>query len=151
MHLLLAVLFSAISDAGILSRDAGRFDSGYERDASFDSGTDAGVAIVVWRHLDGGRTDAGVSDFVTIPIGQTAEIKFPHHCLTIRCDDDLVWITGTVDTVLIKGADAGLTHCGFWFFPQPFPNRYIEVSVQNLARSVQTSEATGAALHTVSP
>jgi hypothetical protein len=151
MHLLLAVFFSAVPDAGTLSRDAGRLDSGIERDASIDAGTDAGVAIVVWRHLDGGRTDAGISDFVTIPLGQTAEIKFPQHCLTIRCDDDLVWITGTVDTVLIKGVAAGLTHCGFWFFPQPFPNRYIEVNVQNPARGIQTTEATGANFHTVSP
>jgi hypothetical protein len=119
---------SGIRDSGI--RDAGLRDSGVRDAGIVDAGIeDAGIKYPQWKHLDGGISDSGVSDFLGLKVGQKFGFKFPHICLEIHCDSPIVTISGDVDTVYVEAVSTGLTHCGFWFFQQPFPNRYIEIEV----------------------
>lgn len=122
------------ADAGTgLGRDAGtpRGDGG-----SADGGGDAGTrpppkrARWSWTHGDGGwLLDGGVSDLLTVSVGETAEVRFPHPIILMQCDEVLLSLSATEDTLLLTGEKVGHTQCGFWWFRQPFPNRMMDVTV----------------------
>ncbi|MCC6337197.1 MAG: hypothetical protein IT380_24785 [Myxococcales bacterium] len=111
-------------DGGAVGRDGGTPDAG---------AVDAGPLEVKasWLHADGGFfTDAGVSDVVVVPVGGAQEVRFPHPLVSGHCDDqDVARIEGTDDTLIFRGVVPGHTFCGFWFYEQPFPNRYLELTV----------------------
>lgn len=127
---LLSVLALALLGAeGGAPSDAGTPDAGQP---------DAGAARVVpvgprasWVHADGGFfTDAGVSDLVVVPVGGAQKVTFPQPIISGHCDDQsLLTIDGTEDSLIFRGVAPGHTHCGFWFHQQPFPNRYVGVTV----------------------
>lgn len=140
----LVALAAGGDDAG--STDAGRSDAGARPrpDAgtprsdggSADGGGDAGTspppkrARWSWTHGDGGwLLDGGVSDILTVSVGETAEVRFPHPIILMQCDEVLLSLSATEDTLLLTGEKAGHTQCGFWWFRQPFPNRMMDVTV----------------------
>lgn len=128
MKALFLLIATLIPDAGIL--DAGIRSVSVPDSRFFDAGIpDAGIQFPQWKYLDGGINDAGVSDFLSLKVGQKFGFKFPLQCLEIHCNGNLVTISGDIDTVYVVGTNAGVTHCGFWFFKQPFPNRYAEIEV----------------------
>lgn len=129
MRLLLLLLLASSTAAP----DAGRLDAGVDAGAS-DAGTpDAGPPArrASWvAASDGGYlADGGISDLVVVPVGGKIGHRFPHPTILIQCDRPLVEITADVDTIYLHGLDAGHTQCGFWFFRQPFPNRFADVTV----------------------
>jgi hypothetical protein len=123
-------------DGGVaLTRgDAGQGDAGLADAGARDGGTpDTGPpkrARWSWVHADGGwLLDGGVSDVLSVSVGETAEVRFPHPIILMQCDEVLLSLSATVDTLLLKGEKAGHTQCGFWWFRQPFPNRMMDVTV----------------------
>lgn len=139
LSLSLAALAAGGDDAG--PTDAGLSDAGDRlgRDAGSprgDGGSDAGTspppkrARWSWTHADGGwLLDGGVSDLLTVSVGETAEVRFPHPIILMQCDEVLLSLSATEDTLLLTGEKAGHTQCGFWWFRQPFPNRMMDVTV----------------------
>lgn len=135
----LATLARDADDAG--TSDAGSADAGARlmRDGGLaprDGGLDAGVPVALkrarwsWTHGDGGwLLDGGVSDVLSVSVGETAEVRFPHPIILMQCDEVLLSLSATEDTLLLKGEQAGHTQCGFWWFRQPFPNRMMDVTV----------------------
>ncbi len=121
-------------DGGAAPSDAGRTDAGRT-----DGGHPAAGAPPrprarwEWVHGDGGwLLDGGVSDILTVSVGETAEVRFPHPIILMQCDEVLLSLSATQDTLLLKGEQAGHTQCGFWWFKQAWPNRMMDVTVSPL-------------------
>lgn len=145
-HRLVPALLLCCSLAAPAAGDAGLGDAGTStaRDGGVgaadggarDAGVDAGVREVPkrprwsWVHGDGGfLLDGGVTDVLSVSIGETAEVRFPHPILLMQCDEVLLGLSATEDTLLLKGEKAGHTQCGFWWFRQAWPNRMMDVTV----------------------
>ena len=110
-----------------LAADAGIPDAGV---------VDAGVTIEApparWKWLagDGGwLTDAGISDILTVRVKETARVIFPFPIVLMQCDEPLLELGANEDTLLLTGAKAGHTTCGFWFYEQAWPHRSMDVTV----------------------
>lgn len=102
-----------------------------------DGGTpDAGLATPApapkfsWVHGDGGWiADGGVTDLLTVRVGETARVVFPFPLVLMQCDDPLLELGASEDTLLLKGLQPGSTRCGYWYYQQAWPHRYMEVTV----------------------
>lgn len=118
-------------------RDAGEgLDGGVTDGGASDGGVvDAGPPPPKssWQYVEDGGfldEDAGISDRVVAPVGGSQSVRFPHPVIFGHCDDQSLFrIDGTEDTLIFRGLKPGRTHCGFWFVRQPFPNRFVEVTV----------------------
>lgn len=83
-----------------------------------------------WTHADGGWMNAaGVTDVLVMRVGETAELRFPLPIVLMQCDEPLLTLGATADTLLLTAVKAGHTKCGFWFRPNAWPHRTLEVSV----------------------
>ncbi len=112
-----------------LAIDAGAPDGGVT-----DGGLDAGPPKVVrtWKWIDGDGgyiLDGGFTDQLTLTVGETARITFPFPIVLMQCDQELLGLGATEDTLLLTGADAGHTACGFWFWERAWPHRSMDVTV----------------------
>lgn len=111
------------------------FDGGAAPDAGTrDAGvSDAGSAVPPrwqWTHDGGGwLNDGGVTDVLTMRMGETAEVKLPHPILLMQCDLPLVTLGATQDTLLLTAVQKGDTRCGFWFKKNSWPDRTMELHV----------------------
>ncbi|MFT3714081.1 MAG: hypothetical protein QM817_40990 [Archangium sp.] len=116
-------LLLAALDGGA-TPDAGTLDGGV---------VDAGpVAPPRWQWThDGGwwLNDAGLTDVLTMRVGETAEVKLPHPIILMQCDVPLVTLGATQDTLLLTAVQKGDTHCGFWFKKNSWPDRSMELHV----------------------
>ena len=109
-------------------RDAGQLDAGM-RDGAIAS-PDAGPPRWAWTNGDGGwLLDGGVTDIVTVRVGETARVVFPFPIVLMQCDAPLLGLGATQDTLLLTGLDAGHTTCGFWFYERAWPHRSMDVTV----------------------
>ncbi len=83
-----------------------------------------------WVDGDGGWLgDGGVTDLLTVRVGETAPVKLPLPIVLMQCDAQLLSLDATLDTLLLTGAKVGHTFCGFWFEKRDWPHRYFEVTV----------------------
>lgn len=109
-------------------------------DGGTDGGVDGGLARDAgappvkekwsWKHAKGEwMNDAGLTDVLVLRVGETAEVKFPLPIVLMQCDDPLLTLGATEDTLLLTGARAGHTACGFWFEPRAWPHRSMDVTV----------------------
>ncbi|MGV3619447.1 MAG: hypothetical protein ACO1OB_01445 [Archangium sp.] len=105
---------------------------------SADGGTsDAGVVDAgpppspyVWIATDGGFfTDDGVTDILTMRVGETATITLGRPIVLMQCDDELLKLNADTDSLLLTAKRAGKTRCGFWFESRAYPHRYFDVTV----------------------
>ena len=107
-----------------LAADAGTPDAGV---------ADAGIAAPVtwkWIYGDGGwLLDGGSTDVLTLRVGETARIVFPFPIVLMQCDEPLLGLGATEDTLLLSGLKAGHTACGFWFYQRAWPHRSMDVTV----------------------
>lgn len=123
----LIALFAAVN-GGVATPDAGA------RDGGVDAGTpDAGLALPVrwrWQHADGGwLNDGGLTDILSLRVGETAEVQFDLPIALMQCDEQLLELGSTETTLLLKGLKAGHTMCGYWYFQRSWPHRYMDVTV----------------------
>jgi cyclic lactone autoinducer peptide len=96
--------------------------------------TDAGVADAGsrWKWIDGDGgwlLDGGSTDVLTLRVGETARVVFPFPIVLMQCDEPLLTLGATEDTLLLTGAKAGHTACGFWFYERAWPHRSMDVTV----------------------
>lgn len=95
--------------------------------------TDAGVVDPArWKWIDGDGgwlLDGGSTDVLTVRVGETARIVFPFPIVLMQCDEPLLTLGATEDTLLLTGAQAGHTACGFWFYERAWPHRSMDVTV----------------------
>lgn len=101
---------------------------------AFDGGVpDAGApAAPLWNWVDGDGgwlLDGGVTDILTLQVGQTARVVFPFPIVLMQCDEALLGLGANEDTLLLTGLDAGHTSCGFWFYKRAWPHRFMDVTV----------------------
>lgn len=83
-----------------------------------------------WSHADGGwLDDAGVTDTLTMRVGEVGELQFPLPIMLMQCDEPLITLEATLDTLLLKAVATGHTRCGFWYRPQSWPHRTLDVIV----------------------
>lgn len=83
-----------------------------------------------WTHGDGGWiADGGVTDVLTVRVGETARVVFPLPIVLMQCDEPLLELGADEDTLLLKGLQPGHTRCGYWYYQQAWPHRYMEVTV----------------------
>ncbi len=99
-----------------------------------DGGTpDAGVPDAgSWKWIDGDGgwlLDGGSTDILTLRMGETARIVFPFPIVLMQCDEPLLGLGATEDTLLLTGVKAGHTACGFWFYQRAWPHRSMDVTV----------------------
>ena len=101
-----------------------------------DAGVDAPVPAPAplerwkWSHADGGwLDDAGVTDTLTMRVGEVGELQFPLPIMLMQCDEPLLTLEATLDTLLLKATATGHTRCGFWYRPQAWPHRTLDVVV----------------------
>ena len=113
-----------------LAADAGVPDGGLADAGIIDAGPPT-PAKWRWTHTDGGfwLNDAGLSDLLTVRVGETARVIFPFPIVLMQCDEQLLELGATEDTLLLTGAKAGHTTCGFWFYEQAWPHRSMDVTV----------------------
>ncbi len=106
----------------LLAIDGGEVDAGIP---------EAGPSKWSWlRAPDGGFFDAqGTSDRLSLRVGEVAEVELDLPIVLMQCDEQLLSMTPTLKTLLLKGEKAGHTHCGFWYRTSAIPARYFEVSV----------------------
>jgi hypothetical protein len=89
--------------------------------------------VARWRVADGPVTfGKGVTDLVEVSVGSSVAVQFPQHVVTVVCDAPLAGVENRGPGLVFTGRDAGVTHCGFWYFPNAFPQRYVEVRVTPL-------------------
>jgi hypothetical protein len=74
-------------------------------------------------------TDAGVTDTLTMRVGEVGELQFPLPIMLMQCDEPLLTLEATLDTLLLKATATGHTRCGFWYRPQAWPHRTLDVVV----------------------
>ena len=100
-------------------------------DGGIDGGVpDAGLTRWSWTDGDGGwLLDGGSTDILTVRVGETARVVFPFPIVLMQCDEPLLTLGATEDTLLLTGAKAGHTACGFWFYPRAWPHRSMDVTV----------------------
>ncbi len=106
-------------------------------DGGADAGTpDAGIVEAVkppawtWLATDGGwLMDGGVTDILVLRVGETAQVQLPRPIVLMQCDEQLLTLGATLDTLLLTGATAGHTRCGFWYEKRAYPHRYFDVTV----------------------
>lgn len=108
---------------------------------AMDGGSDAGgaapdggvpAAPARWRWIDGDGgwlLDGGSTDVLTVRVGETARIVFPFPIVLMQCDEPLLSLGATEDTLLLTGIKAGHTACGFWFYERAWPHRSMDVTV----------------------
>lgn len=107
---------------------------------AFDGGADAGLLDAgaptppptrwQWTHADGGwLNDAGVTDTLTMRLGEVAEVQLPRPIILMQCDEPLLSLDATIDTLLLKAVKPGSTRCGFWYDKQSWPHRTLDVTV----------------------
>ena len=99
-----------------------------------DGGTpDAGVPDAgSWKWIDGDGgwlLDGGSTDILTLRVGETARIVFPFPIVLMQCDEPLLGLGATEDTLLLTGLKTGHTACGFWFYQRAWPHRSMDVTV----------------------
>ena len=99
-----------------------------------DGGTpDAGVADAkTWKWIDGDGgwlLDGGSTDILTLRMGDTARVVFPFPIVLMQCNEPLLGLGATEDTLLLTGIREGHTACGFWFYSQAWPHRSMDVTV----------------------
>ena len=110
----------------LLAADA---DGGTDMDAGVDAGPEQ-PARWSWNHADGGwLDDAGLTDELRLHVGEVAEVRFPLPVVLMQCDAPLIKLGATETTLLLTGADAGVTTCGFWFAQRAWPHRSMRVTV----------------------
>ena len=93
---------------------------------------DAGPDPARWKWIDGDGgwlLDGGSTDVLTVRVGETARIVFPFPIVLMQCDEPLLSLGATEDTLLLTGARAGHTACGFWFYERAWPHRSMDVTV----------------------
>lgn len=102
-----------------------------------DGGIDGGVVRVEptstswkWAHADGGfLTPDGVTDTLSMRVGETAHIKLDLPIILMQCDEPLLQLDATIDTLLLKALKPGKTRCGFWYKRNSYPDRTMELTV----------------------
>ena len=98
-----------------------------------DAGADAGsTAPATWKWLDGDGgflLDGGSTDVLTLRVGETARIVFPFPIVLMQCNEPLLGLGATEDTLLLTGLKEGHTACGFWFYQRAWPHRSMDVTV----------------------
>lgn len=83
-----------------------------------------------WINGDGGwLLDGGSTDILTVRVGETARIVFPFPIVLMQCNDELLGLGATEDTLLLTGVKEGHTSCGFWFYQRAWPHRSMDVTV----------------------
>ncbi|MBL8917014.1 MAG: hypothetical protein JNM17_40290, partial [Archangium sp.] len=100
-------------------------------DAGVDAGVvDAGPPRWQWTH-DGGAwlTKDAVTDILKMRVGETAQVKLPLPIILMQCDQPLLTLGATSDTLLLTATKSGDTRCGFWFRKNAFPDRTMELHV----------------------
>lgn len=98
---------------------------------------DAGVELTEpaptrwqWTHDGGAWLDGnGLTDRLTMRVGETAQVKLPLPIILMQCDQPLLTLGATSDTLLLTAIKAGDTRCGFWFKKNAFPDRTMELHV----------------------
>ena len=53
----------------------------------------------------------------------------PLPIVLMQCDEPLLGLGATEDTLLLTGTRAGHTACGFWFDKRAWPHRSMDVTV----------------------
>jgi hypothetical protein len=97
---------------------------------SADAGPPPAPERFTWKHDKGEwMNDAGLTDILLVRVGETAEVKFPFAIVLMQCDEPLLTLDATEETLLLKGAKAGQTTCGFWFDRRAWPHRTMQVTV----------------------
>jgi hypothetical protein len=126
-HMLALVLMAALGADGGVSTDGG---------VSLDGGLDGGVPEKVvntkwtWFHADGGfLTPDGVTDTLTMRVGEVAHIHFDLPIILMQCDEPLLSLDATLDTLLLKAIKPGKTRCGFWYRKNSYHDRTMELNV----------------------
>lgn len=87
---------------------------------------------VTWKWIDGDGgwlLDGGSTDVLTVRVGETAKVRFPFPIVLMQCDEPLLSLGATEDTLLLTGEKAGHTACGFWFYQRAWPHRSMDVTV----------------------
>jgi hypothetical protein len=112
-------------------RDAGVPDAGIPDAGIADAGLDAGPPPR-WSWIDGDGgwlLDGGFTDILKVRVGETARVVFPFPIVLMQCDEQLLGLGATEDTLLLTGVKAGHTACGFWFDVRAWPHRSMDVTV----------------------
>ena len=105
-------------------------------DGGVDGGVDAGTLSPrddrwKWTHADGGALFAdGVTDVLTMRVGETARVMLPRPIVLMKCDQELLKLDATVDTLLLTAFKDGKTRCGFWYEKSAWPHRTMELEVK---------------------
>jgi len=101
-----------------------------------DGGTPDGGLLTppptTWKWIDGDGgwlLDGGFTDILTVRVGETARVIFPFPIVLMQCDEPLLTLGATEDTLLLTGAKPGHTACGFWFYERAWPHRSMDVTV----------------------
>jgi hypothetical protein len=130
LSLLLLPLLAAV-DGGVAAPDGGHPDAGVAaRDAGVEARAPAAPERWKWVHGDGGWiADGGVSDFLTVRVGETARVQLELPIVLMQCDEPLLELDATEDTLLLTGLKPGHTMCGFWYAQRAWPHRYMDVTV----------------------
>jgi hypothetical protein len=123
------LLLAAVDGGGVGAGVDGGVDGGVG--AGVDAGVrDAGPSRWQWTHDGGGwLDDGGVTDVLRMRVGETAEVKFPHPILLMQCDEPLLTLGATFDSLLLTAVKPGDTRCGFWFKKNSWPDRTMDLHV----------------------
>ncbi len=119
------VISLACSSAGLLSAmtDAGMSASSQSR------AVDGGMAPT-W-HYDGGiLKDGGVTDVLTLSVGQSVLVSFPMPIAFGQCDAPLVTVSAEGDRLRFAAQKPGTTQCGYWFQKGALPQRLVFIEVR---------------------
>lgn len=83
-----------------------------------------------WTSHDGGfLTGDGVTDVLTLRVGETATVTLERPIVLMQCDEQLLSLGATTESLLLTGVKAGRTRCGFWYQKRAYPHRYFDVTV----------------------
>ena len=75
-------------------------------------------------------TACGVTDVLTMRVGETARVMLPRPIVLMKCDQELLKLDATVDTLLLTAFKDGKTRCGFWYEKSAWPHRTMELEVK---------------------